>query len=203
MTLEASVGERFLSTGVSGALRQGKNAELITAPAFGKYHETALNRRLFHSYGAPATLTAVNTTYTGHLLWNPVGSGVNLVLCEVDLAVSVTSASMTGIALASAAQATTPTSVTAVERQGNMFLGGAAGAVLAYKVATLTAAGTAFKLLMHNTAAIDTVGVDRTNIDLGDGIIVPPGYWVGLAAIGAASASAAVGSTFTYMEIPE
>ena len=203
MTLEASVGERFLSTGVSGALRQGKNAELITAPTFGKYHENALNRRLFHSYGAPATLTAVNTTYTGHLLWNPVGSGVNLVLGEVSLGVTVTSASMTGIVLASAAQATTPTSVTAVERQGNMFLGGAAGAVLAYKVATLTAAGTAFKHLMHNTAAINTVGVDMLNIDLGDGVIVPPGYWVALAALGAASASAAVTSTFTYAEIPE
>lgn len=203
MTLTASVGERFLSSGVQTSLRLGKNAELITGDAHGKYYESALNRRLFHSYGAPATLTAVNTTYTGHLLWNPVGSGVNLVLSEVDLAVSVTSATMTGIALASAAQATTPTSTTVIERQGNMFLGGAAGAVLAYKAATLTAAGTAFKLLMHNTAAIATTGVDRINIDLGDGVIVPPGYWVALAALGAASASAAVGSTFTYAEIPE
>ena len=198
-----SVGERFLSAGTQTDQRFGKTAELITSPAFGRYHELALNRRLFQSYGAPATLTAVNTTYTGHLLFNPVGSGVNLVLCEVDLGVTVTSASMTGIVLASAAQATTPTSVTAVERQGNMFLGGAAGAVLGYKVATLTAAGTAFKHLMHNTAAINTVGVDMVNVDLGDGIIVPPGYWVGLAALGAASASAAVTSTFTYAEIPE
>lgn len=203
MTLETSVGEKFLSVGTQDDLRQGKNAELITAPLFGRQHELALNRRLFQSYGAPATLTAVNTTYTGHLLWNPVGSGVNLVLCEVDLAVTVTSATMTGIVLASAAQATTPTSVTAVERQGNMFLGGAAGAVLAYKVATLTAAGTAFKHLMHNTAAIATTGVDRVNVDLGDGVICPPGYWVALAAIGAASAAAAVTSSFIYAEIPE
>lgn len=203
MTLETSVGERFLSVGTQGALRQGKNGEVVTAPLFGRLHELALNRRLFQSYGAPATLTAVNTTYTGHVLWNPVGSGINLVLCEVDLGVTVTSASMTGIVLASAAQATTPATTTAVERQGNMFLGGAAGAVLAYKVATLTAAGTAFKHLMHNTAAIATTGVDRVNVDLGDGIIVPPGYWVGLAALGAASASAAVTSTFTYAEIPE
>lgn len=203
MTFAGSVGERFLSAGTQTDLRFGKNGETITSNAFGRYHENALNRRLFQSYGAPATLTAVNTTYTGHLLWNPVGSGVNLVLCEVNLGVTVTSASMTGIVLASAAQATTPTSVTAVERQGNMFLGGAAGAVLAYKVATLTAAGTAFKHLMHNTAAINTVGVDTVNIDLMDGVIVPPGYWVGLAALGAASAAAAVTSSFIYQEIPE
>jgi len=203
MTFAGSVGEKFASTGTQVDQRFGKMNELITAPAFGRHHENAINRRLFQSYGAPQTLTAVNTTYTGHLLWNPVGSGVNLVLCEVDLIVSVTSASMTGIALASAAQATTPTGTTAIERQGNMFLGGAAGAALAYKAATLTAAGTAFKALMHNTAAIATTGVDRINVDLGDGIIVPPGYWVGLAALGAASAASAVGSSFIYAEIPE
>lgn len=203
MTLETSVGEVFTSVGVSAPLRQGKNGQLITADGHGKYYETALNRRLFQSYGAPATLTAVNTTYTGHLLHNPASSGVNLVLYEIDLVVSVTSATMTGIALASATQSTTPTSTTAVERQGNLFLGGASGAVQAYKAATLTAAGTAFRILMHNTAAIETVGVDRVNIDLGGSVIVPPGYWVALAAIGAASASAAVGSTIIYAEIPE
>jgi len=200
---EGTVGERFLATGTIASERLGKNGQLIVADGQGKYHELALNRRLFYSYGAPATLTAVNTTYTGHLLFNPVGSGVNLVLLEVELGVTVTSASMTGIVLASAAQATTPTSVTAVERQSNAFLGGATGAVLGYKVATLTAAGTAFRHLFHNTAAINTVGVDRVSIDLGGSVIVPPGYWVGLAALGAASASAAVTSAILYAEIPE
>lgn len=203
MDLETSVGERFLSVGTQAPLRSGKNGQLITADAHGKYYETALNRRLFQSYGAPQTLTAVNTTYTGHLLWNPVGSGVNLVLYEIDIIVSVTSASMTGIALASAAQTTTPTSTTAVERQGNLFQGGATGAVLAYKAATLTAAGTAYRALMHNTAAIATTGVDRINIDLGGSVIVPPGYWTALAALGAASAASAVGSSIIYAEIPE
>ena len=73
----------------------------------------------------------------------------------------------------------------------------------AYKAATLTAAGTAFLALMHNTAAIATVGVDRINIDLDGKVIVPPGYWVALAALGAASAASAVSSSITYAEIPE
>lgn len=203
MTLETSVGESFLSVGVSGPIRQGKNGQLITADAHGKLYELTANRRLFQSYGAAQTLTAVNTTYTGHLLHNPVGSGVNLVLYEVDLVVSVTSASLTGIALASAAQATTPTGTTAIERQGNLNLGGAAGAVLAYKAATLTAAGTSFRILTGNTAAIATTGITRINVDLAGSVIVPPGYWVALAALGAASAASAVGSSIIYAEIPE
>lgn len=200
---EGTVGERFLATGTIASERLGKMGQLITADGQGRYHELALTRRLFQSYGAAQTLTAVNTTYTGHLLHNPVGSGVNLVLYEVDLQVSVTSASLTGIALASAAQTATPTGVTAIERQGNLFMGGATGAVLAYKAATLTAAGTSFRVLMHNTAAINTVGVDRINIELAGSVIVPPGYWVGLAALGAASAASAVGSSIIYAEIPE
>ena len=195
-------GEQSKADGVLGAQRAGKTGESIVGDAHAKYYEGASRGRFFFSYGAPQTLTAVNTTYTGHALYNPVGSGVNLVLSKVSVVVSVTSASMTGIVLASNIQTITPTGTTAIERQGNCKIGAAAGAILAYKAATLQAAGTALFPVMHNTAAINTVGVDQLVIDLDGSIIIQPGYTIHLAALGAASAASAVSSGFIWEEVP-
>jgi len=185
-----------------GPFRASKTGELITGYAHPRYFEAAQRGKLFFSYAAAATLTAVNTTYTGHALYNPLGSGVNLVLSKIAIIVSVTSASMTGIALATNLQASAPTGLTAVDRQGNCLIGNAAGAVLGYKAATLAAAGTSLLALIHNTAAIATTGVDQLVVDLEGSVIIQPGYTVHLAALGAASAASAVTSSFIWEEVP-
>ncbi len=109
---------------------------------------------------------------------------------------------MTGIVLASNIQSIAPTSTTAIERQGSTKIGTAVGAIQAFKAATLQAAGTAFFPVMHNTAAINTVGVDQLVIDLDAAFVIQPGYTVHLAALGAASAASAVGSGFVWEEVP-
>lgn len=184
-------------------IRGGQLGDLIQSNLHGQYYEQAYRKNLFYSYVAAQTLTASATGYTGNVIYNssPVG-GVNLVLNQISIGVSVTSASMTGIALAYNIQSTAPTGLTAATATGPAFIGQAVGFGLAYKAATLAFAGTAFYPLLHNTAAIATTGIDSFFTDIQGGIIIPPGYCVGLVALGAASAASAVTSTIMWEEVP-
>jgi hypothetical protein len=65
-----------------------------------------------------------------------------------------------------------------------------------------TLATTAFFPLLHNTAAINTVGIDAVVWDLEGSIIVPPNTVIGLAALGAASAASAVTASLLWEEVP-
>lgn len=68
--------------GVSLPLLQGKQSELMTTQLHGKYYTQAYRGNLFYGASAAtglATSAFSNTTYVGLLLWNPTGSGKNLV----------------------------------------------------------------------------------------------------------------------------
>lgn len=182
--------------------RIGAQGEEITATAHGPMYEASYRGSLFFSYVAAQALTASNTTYTGNIIWNG-STGFNLAVRKVSLQVSVTSASMTGIALGySNLQPSAPTSTTAATLTGSMLIGGTAPQATAYKAATVITAGAAVYPLMHNTAAIATTGADSIVVDLEGGLIIPPGTCVSLLALGAASAAAAVTSTILWEEIP-
>lgn len=158
-------------------------------------------KHMFYSHVIGQTLTASNTTYTGHVVSNN-STTVNLRLYRISLVVSVTSASLTGIALAINAQPATPTSTTVSDSSGNCFLGGAVSKGIGYKAATLANAGTAIFGLMHNDAAIATTGVDSIMINLNGTIVIPPAYTFHLVALGAASAASAITSSFQWSEEP-
>lgn len=201
----AKVGPQTLVDGAEQIQRSGRGGELIVGENHGRYYEAAYRNNLFYSYNIGTTLVAANTTYTGHVIWNgsnQTGSGVNLVLHKISLVISVTSASMTGIALGQSYQPAIPTGLTAASVVGNCKIGAAAAQGLSYKAATLTNAGANIFPLLHNTAAINTVGAEQFVIDLEGSIIIPPGYTAQLLALGAASASAAVGSGFIWEEVP-
>ncbi|MBF0527559.1 MAG: hypothetical protein HQK56_20960 [Deltaproteobacteria bacterium] len=80
-------------------------------------------------------------------------------------------------------------------------MGGAGSQGVAYSIAT-TLTTTALFSLLHNTAAINTVGAEMFTVDLEGSIIVPPNTCICLAAMGAASAASAVTSTIVWEEVP-
>lgn len=204
VTSNSVVGPQVKADGAEHAQRSGKSGEVVVTELHGVYYETTYRGKMFFSTCTAKTLTASNTTATGHLIWNSsnqTGSGVNLVLCQIGIGVSVTSASMTGIALGQFVQAAVPTGTTAATQAGATFLGQAVGSGLSYSAATIANAQTNVAILMHNTAAIATTGVDSIFVDLRGSIIVPPGYGVSLVALGAASASSAVTSSIFWEEI--
>lgn len=204
-TSNGKTGPLTLADGAESVLRTGKGGELVVTELHGRYYEQAYRGNMFYSTCTAKTLVAANTTYTGHLIWNgsnQTGTGVNLVLNKIMIGVSVTSASMTGIALGQSYQPAAPTGLTAATAVGNCKIGGAAAQGLSYAAATITNAGTNICPIFHNTAAINTVGVDQVYVDLEGAVVIPPGYIVQLLALGAASAASAVTSAIFWEEVP-
>ena len=76
------------------------------------------------------------------------------------------------------------------------------GKAKAYAIATLLFAPVSVHVLYHNTAAINTVGVDQVSGDLEGMWIIPPGGIVTMQALGAAAAASAHSSTLCWEECP-
>ncbi len=143
----------------------------------------------------------------GLQLWNgsPAGTGgVNLVVGKCAGNVVVTSASTTSIVLATGSgQVSAPTGQTAATRTGNCYIGGVSSQGLALSAGTFTNAPTALWTLMHNTAAIASTGEDPGFlIDFEGSIIIPPQYYVCVAAVGAAVAASGMNISLTWYELP-
>jgi hypothetical protein len=191
-------------TGTTPTLRSGPLGELIVQELHGRYYEQTYRKNLMRAFAQGQTLSLAGTAMTGLILFNPANSGINLTLQKVMAMISVASASLTGIGLCSTvagSQTTVPTTTTGPTSSGNNFLGAAAGLVQPFTVAT-TFAQTVFAQLLHNTASIQTVGVDQCVMDFEGSIIVPPATAIALCALGAASAAAALTATMFWEETP-
>lgn len=179
--------------------------ELGVSEVMPRYSALAKSGFMFSARGALQTLSVVGTAMTGLVLWNgsAVNNGVDLHLLKASGNVAVTSATMTGIALArfvaQTAAPTTPTAATVF----NSYLGGAVGSGLAYTAGTLANAPVALFDVLHNTAAIASTGEDAGFlIDFEGSIVVPPQTGVAFAALGAASAASAVNLSLLWAELP-
>ena len=205
MTDQLQVGPNGPTTGGDGGtlnLQGDRQGALAVSELHGQDYIQAFRGNMFYAYCATKTVTSANTSATGLIIYNPPTSNVNMALRKWWLQVSVTSASMTGIELAAAAQTATPTTTTAATAAGSTKIGGNAGQAISYSVATVANAPVPFVGLIHNTAAINTVGIDTAFGDLEGAFLIQPGYCVSLSALGAASAASAVTGTITWEEVP-
>lgn len=168
------------------------------------YYQAAKEGRLFTSYVSAVATSLAATSTIGNMVWNPPGSAVDLVLTEWTSNIVATSATCTGIAIAGGYQTTTPTSTTAATATGSTLiaattLGAATG--IAYSIATVLTAPVVIQVLHHNTAAINTVGTDQNTGDFKGSIVVRPGGFVTLCALGAAAAASAHTSSLKWIEV--
>ncbi len=190
------------------AFRQGRTGELMVSEVHGRFYEQASRGRLFYSHCSAIATSLVGTAMLGNILWNPPSSGINLSLIAVASNLIVTTASLTSVVLAQSIQTAVPGTTTAATRTGRTNIGYAgaldqSGQVVAYSIATVTTAPTAFFNVEHNTAAINTVGQGDDVFRLLDGAFVfPPGTVCCIATVGAASSASGHTSTFIYEEVP-
>lgn len=202
-SIAGRVGAVRNGDGTYASPRMGKDSETLISQLHGSDYQQAYDGNIFYAYSSLQTLSAVGTAITGLIVWNS-SAAKNLVLRRIHAQVAVTSASLTGIALASTvagAQTTAPTTTTAATKSGCTLLGAGGGTGIAYTIATCLTTLVVWPF-MHNTAAIATTGEDAINVDLQGMFIVPPFTAVHLAALGAASASSAVTSAMTWEEVP-
>jgi hypothetical protein len=193
-------------SGTTPQQRGGISGETVVVDLRGKYYERSVRKAQFVAFALAQTLTmysAGSNAYTGLQLYNQ-SVNTNLLLNKVAVQVSVTSATMTGILLTYGFQGVgvAPTSQTAATASISGLLGAAKPAAgLPLTAGTFVNQAANIWPLIHNTAAINTVGIDYFNIDFEDMFIIPPGFYIALGAQGAASAASAVTAGIAWEEV--
>ena len=183
--------------------RLGQQGDQIVSELHGRYYEQSVRKNVFFSLSVARATSLVSTSTVGNCIYNPPDSGVNLAISKWNSIMGGTAATCTGIGLAVGYQPITPTSVTVSDATGSTFLQQPtllAGRAKAYAIATVLIAPVMIAMLHHNTAAINTVGVDQLSGDFEGQIIVPPGCFITTAATGGADVSHT--TWITWEEIP-
>lgn len=205
MLNEQKAGPVSSSDGAVNVARTDNQGAAVVTQAHGAYAEGGGRKNIYFSYSAARAMTEVQAGMVGNIVWNPPDSGVILSLLKWSGQVQVTSATTFGMLLCYAAQATTPTGLTAIDSAGNTFLSAASpgdGKAHAYAACTLAVAPVAVMNLFHNTAAIAGNGVDNMSGDLEGLFSIPPGYATCFAALNNVVSAAGFTGTLTWEEIP-
>ena len=188
------------SDGVAVVPRLGHTGELVVQELHGRYVETMARGAMFTAMnqGAQAVSAGVSTTYTGLLIYNPIGSGVLVALNKVKFALSVAPAAIATIGLISGFAATGGVTVgtTATTIASNQVGSAKRSAALAYSAATITTAAWLADLLDGFTAA--ALPSPTPIIDLEGAYGILPGGYI---AIGALTTVTGLGS-MSWEELP-
>lgn len=191
--------------GSNAAILQGKAGEQIYADIHGKWYTAAYRGRVFEGTTAAAgtTIPISSATAGTFVLYNPLGSGVNMELvsyeCGINTVTTVASAVLLGIAVG---LVVAPTSVTALTPLPGLLGGSAVAQGKLYSVATIVAT-TSFYTLFGITATNATAGNSlgsplRHEFD--GKLILAPGTLVHVC--GTAAQTSATAQTFVWAEWP-
>jgi hypothetical protein len=147
---------------------------------------------------AQATTVALATTYTGIVISNPLGSGVNLEMLLASWALSVAPAAIATIGLITGFSGTTNVTHTTPLTPVSDVVGGGNGLALADSSATIVGTPRWHHQLMGGFTAAALPSSPQVLFDLKGAIIVPPGGYI---AIGSLTAVTGLGS-FKWAESP-
>ena len=205
--LQGQAGPQTLSDGAKALLRQGRTGELIAGLIGARYREAVLRGNVYHaSVGsagvAPGTALGTTAAFT---LYNPAGSGKNLVILQASLAYISGTLGAGAVVyaansnpIAAAVTGTGLTEVNGLVGSGNTPVG------QAMHTATLPATPTIVRPFCSLTALLATTAVEPyTVIDDVDGALaIAPGCAVSLEAIAAAGTTPLVLFGMTWEEVP-
>jgi len=174
---EIRVGPITSADGGINPTRGGKTGEVIATDAHGRYHEAVSRGNCFFAANQAAATFAVGlttTTVTSFAVTNPVGSGKNLSLLQVEFINNSVIVAVVGLSVM-------PISATAVTQNTalvvrNAFIGnGSIGAGLAASGVTFPNAAVVAKALFATVSTSTTVTPPPSVYDLGGSILLAPG----------------------------
>lgn len=204
LPIEGQVGPQVLSDGSRGLVRLARDGSQIAQSAHADLFESAFRKQIFSASVTAQAMTVPGTGMVGLQLYNQSTDKL-LSLIEVGGFIYATSATTTGVSLIAGNQgAVAPTGQTGAAVSRCTYLG-ASGPVagLALAAGTFAVTGGVLQYLMHNTAAIATTGEDPGfRVNLNGRVIVPPGYFVAIAAFGATAAATSTNLDITWEEVP-
>jgi len=182
MIINGQVGAVSKSTdGSQPMIRQGNQNDLISSNLHGFYYEQTYRGKVFtSSTGAVSLPTSLNTTYTGLVVANPIGSGVNLTMISASFALNVVPTAAAVLSIATGFGTAALSGTTAADVTKNLLLGSAVGSGIGYKAATLPVAPTLWKFI----ASLGTAATTAWQIlpggyyDFNGQLVIPPGGYV-------------------------
>lgn len=202
--LVALAGRSLTSKGQTAYARLEVDRSLATMPAHPDYYDTVMRGMVFSAGTAAAGVapgTTIGTT-AAFTLYNPIGSGVNLIVLQTTLSfISGTLGAGTVHYVVNnnpAAAAVTGTAIVPV----NNLLGGVVSQARAFTTATLPASPTILRPFMSLTAFTTSTAVQIYQCleDVRGSIIVTPGCALSLEATAAAGTSPLVCFGMTWEE---
>lgn len=205
MLIQSSTGP--ITGNASGAtpnLRSGNQGDILVSELHGPYYEQTFRQKSFRAATAALVTTTVGlaTTYTGLVVSNPIGSGVNLEILTASFMQSVLqSTQVEAYAIFTGFNATTQvTHTTPVSPTSNFVGSGATPAGLADVSATLPTAPL-YALFVSNTPSATTNAAGQV-IDLKGSIVLAPGGYIGWTTPTQASVATSLWFSFSWNEVP-
>lgn len=194
-------------SGSPASLSTGWNNELLISELLPRYTSLVQAGVVFGVGFAAAALAAPSATSSGSFtLYNPLGSGKNLILLEITTALTTFTAVATTICAIGAYTFTnqTPTGLTGGNVPLNALVGsGNASIAKTYTAATIVGGNTFPIRQVGNTGVLTAVGFagDLMKDEVAGALVIAPGSGFGLAAT-ATAADDTVQVAYTWAEIP-
>ncbi len=182
MLSEGRVGPAFLADGTQNELRLGKDSGLVVMDGHGRYQEAAVRGNLYFACNQAGIATPVGlaTASKNFTLYNPYGSGKNLVLVDI-LVQSQTNAASGGLYLVGNL---TPTQVApatnTAETVRNCLLGGGSGVGLVYNTTTLPATPVIIRPLPGLVFTTSGMLLGYARDEVAGSIILQPGIFISI-----------------------
>lgn len=191
MELQTTVGASINANGAKPNLRSDKTGALVMTQAHCFYQEMSLGGNSYigiNPAGTPVvTQAGLSATTPALTLYNPIGSGYNLVIISAGISMTTSPAAACTIMLAyNLSSAAAPTATTLANVTNSMLGVGRLPVGQCYRIATLAAAPVAFRLLGGNIGASPT---NATKLDdkINGEVIITPGVAVSFQTTSAAS----------------
>lgn len=157
----------------------GVIGDMLFTEVMGKYATLAKSQKLFYT-SAIITAPVIFSTAAqlGPMLWNRPASGVDAHLLAIGISAPTTATTVAGsLGWASSPQSTAPTSPTPITAV-NCYAGGGAsamGAVNSTATVIVLPVPIILPLVAVNTGAVSINTLGTNWLDIGGGLIVPPG----------------------------
>lgn len=207
MLLQAQTGPQTLTDGTYPNFRAGKLGDVIISELNGRYYENVYRGNVFVGSYTAAALAAPSATAIGAFgLYNPIGSGKNLVILEISTALTTFTAVATTVCAIGAYSFTnqTPTATTPGNTPFSALIGsGNTSIAKTYTAATIVAGNTVAIRNVANVGVMTAVGFGSVLFkdEVAGALVVAPGSGFGLAAT-ATAADDTVQVVYTWAELP-
>ena len=200
--IQGKVGKQELNKGAVSNLRMGRSGELIVSQGHAHHKEAVTAGNVWigaNLGGTPVTTQAgLSATTPALTLYNPTGSGVNLVLQSITIDITTSPAAASGIMLAyNLSNAAAPTLTTLANVTNALLTKNGQPIGQCARVSTLAAAPLACRFLGGVTGASAIGGLQLIDNMEGE-IILPPGVAVSIQT----TAALACLCSITWEEVP-